>query len=132
MARALLAPERMAARAGIAPLCRNRVAGIRVGTRLSAVRRGIQTLLRHVAGDQAQPRNGCALRCEDGYGELLHDPVTRQPRAGAVAAGTPHRRRRGSALQTFLPLFPTIPRSRMPEPRRDPSSAMASVANDRR
>ena len=52
MARALLAAGRIAARPGIAPLCRNRVAGIRLGTRLRAVRRGIQALLRHVAGDR--------------------------------------------------------------------------------
>ena len=80
----------------------------------------------------AQPRNGLALRRRDGYGQLLHDPVTRQPRAGAVAAGAPHRRRRGSALQTFLPFFPAIPRGRKPEPRRDRSGAVAAVADDRR
>src|SRR5271155_423887 len=132
MAGALLAAGRIAARPGIAPLCRNRVAGIRVGTRLLAVRRGIQTFLRYVAGDQALPRNGLALRRRDGYGQLLHDPVARQPRAGVVAAGAPHRRRRGTALQTFLPFFPAIPRDGMSEPRCNHSRAVAAVEDDRR
>ena len=110
----------------------DRLAGIRLGTRLRALCRGIPAVLRRGAGNRAQPRNGLALRRRDRHRQLLHDLVTRQPRSGAGNPGTAHRRRRGTPLQAFLPFFPALPGSRTPEPRRGRAGIVAALADERR
>src|SRR6266851_5692098 len=128
----ILAAGGIAARSGIAPLRRSRMAGIRLGTCAPALRRRIQTILRYRAGADTGPGDGIALRRRNGHRELLPDLVAGQPRSGARHADPPHRRRRGAALQTFLPLFPEIPGRRDSESGGGPRGAMPATADDRR
>ena len=70
----------------------------------------------HSATCRWRPRRSLemASRCvvEMGTASYYTTLSRASPEPVLVAAGAPHRRRRGSPLQTFLPFFPAIPRGR--------------------
>ena len=132
VARAVLAARGIAARQGLAPLCRDRLAGFSVGTGPRPVHRRVPAVLRRGARSGARPGDGVALRRRNGHRQLLHQPVAGQPRAGAEPADPPDRRGRGPPLQAFLSFFPQVPRDRAAAAQRRRPGLVAAAADDRR
>ena len=132
MAQRQLAARGIAARPRLAPLCRDRVAGLSLASRPGRVCRGIPVVLRRGAGKGARAGDGVALRRRDGDRQLLHLSVARQPGAGAGSANSSDRRGRGPPLQAFLPFFPQIQCDRAAAPASGGAGFVAAAAYDRR